>query len=161
MTIDAFWELIESAWSEHPALLKKRDKAIADGNRKALVALADDIEDTILDDYQDSLYELERDELTAFIQHLEERLYNIDREAIMDAAGSSEEGFVYARCYIVAMGRRYYGLVEGDPSKAVPDAEAEGFGFTAYSIYADRFDEEFKRNSKHSIAARSNKAAWS
>lgn len=160
MTLDAFWELIESAWNEHPALVKKRDRAVADNSRKALVALADDIEDTIFDDFQDLLYELDREELVSFIHILEERLYHLDRHAIFESTDSSEEGFVYARCFIIAMGKAYFDAVAGDPSKAVPDAEAEGFGFTAYSVFADRFDEDFKPNTKHNISTGSNKQAW-
>ena len=161
MTLDAFWELIESAWSEHPALLKKRETALAKNNPMAIATLADDIEDTIFDDFQDLLYELTREDLVGFIHTLEERLYNLDRKAIHEATESNDESFVYARCFIIAVGRAYYDAVDADPSKAVPDAEAEGFGFTAYSVFADRFDEDFKPNSSHNIGTRSNKAGWS
>jgi hypothetical protein len=160
MTLDQFWNIIETAWEGHPKLLAKRDKAIAADDTPAMVKLADDIEDTILDDYQDQLYELERDELISFIHNLEERLYNIDRSEIQKATDCSDDGFIYARCFIVAMGKKYYDIVDNDPSKAAMDAEAEGFGFTAYSVYDDRFDEQFKRNSKHSIESGSNKAGW-
>lgn len=161
MTTASFWELIEEAWQEHPALLKKRDAAVAAGNEKALTALADAIEDSVIEGFENRLYDLERDELISFIHILEERLYHIDRSEIQEATDGSDDGFLYARCYIVAMGEAYYNAVDKDPSKAAMDAEAEGFGFTAYSVYADRYDEQFPRNSKHNIESGSNKAGWS
>lgn len=160
MTTASFWELIEAAWQDQPALLKKRDKAMAADDRKTLTALADAIEDSVIEGFENRLYDLEREDLTAFIHILEERLYHIDRSDIQEGTDGSDDGFLYARCYIVAMGEAYYDAVDKDPSKAAPDAEAEGFGFTAYSVYADRFDEQFPRNSKHNIGTGSNKAGW-
>lgn len=160
MTNEQFWGIIENAWEAHPRLLAKRDKAVAADNKEAMLKLADDIEDTILDNYQDQLYDLDKDELVAFIHMLEERLYQIDRADIQAATDGSDDGFLYCRCFIVAMGKSYYELVDRDASKAAMDAEAEGFGFTAYSVYDDRFDEQFKRNSKHRIESGSNQAGW-
>ncbi|RYE14964.1 MAG: DUF4240 domain-containing protein, partial [Sphingobacteriaceae bacterium] len=155
-----FWDLIEGAWQNAEESNKKRLKAIGSNDAGDLEDLADEIEDNVLTTYEDRLYELEKNELIDFIHTLEERLYNIDRKEIHEYTDGSDDGFLYVRCYIVAMGKDYYNMIDKDPKKATPDVEAEGFGFTAYSVYADRFDEDFKRNSRHNIETGSNDQAW-
>ncbi|RYY11345.1 MAG: DUF4240 domain-containing protein [Chitinophagaceae bacterium] len=160
MDLEKFWDLIEGSWQDAEDANKKRLSAIKTNDQGDLEALADEIEDNVLTTYEDRLYELEKNELTGFIHILEERLYNIDRAEIHEYTDGSDDGFLYVRCYIVAMGRAYYDMIDKDPKKATPDVEAEGFGFTAYSVYADRFDEDFRRGSKHNIETGSNAKGW-
>jgi hypothetical protein len=65
------------------------------------------------------------DELTSLDRVLERKLYDIDRTDIQAVTDGSDDGFLYARGFIVAMGRDFYDAVVGDPQVAVLDAECE------------------------------------
>lgn len=57
---------------------------------------------------------------TLFEDVLTECLYDLDGEAYADAAGESgksRDRFLYARCYVVAAGEKFYEKVEDNPSK--------------------------------------------
>jgi len=59
-------------------------------------------------------------ELFAFEEALSQKLYAIDGEQFADQAGESagsDDGFLYARCYVVAKGRAFYEAVKSDPSR--------------------------------------------
>ncbi|EWH12727.1 hypothetical protein KLA_13114 [Cellulophaga geojensis KL-A] len=59
------------------------------------------------------------------------------------------------------MGKDYYNSIDNNPSKAKFDLEAEGFGFSAYQVYEELFNEEFDRYSSHSMESCSNSNGWS
>ncbi|RYF97378.1 MAG: DUF4240 domain-containing protein [Chitinophagaceae bacterium] len=160
MTLEKFWEYLEEVWAAESELKKKRRKALDTDDEKLFQDLTIEIEEVLLESYEDMLYNLEKSELESFIHHLEERLFNIDRKDVHKYIEGSDDGFLYCRCFVVAMGEEYYNRVDKSPGAAHPDLEAEGFGFTAYSVYADRFDDEFERNSKHNIETGSNLSGW-
>lgn len=59
-------------------------------------------------------------EIEAFAEHLSECLFTLDGEVFANHAGesgSSDDGFLYARCYVVAKGRSYFEAVLADPKK--------------------------------------------
>lgn len=63
---------------------------------------------------------LSEDEIEAFAELLARHLYDIDGQSYADNAGESagsDDGFLYARCYVVAKGRDYYQTVKGDPTQ--------------------------------------------
>jgi len=67
---------------------------------------------------QQVLEGLTENELDAFDELLAQQLYNIDGKMYADNAGESagsDDGFLYARCYVVARGRDYYERVKQDP----------------------------------------------
>ena len=97
-----------------------------------------ELESEILENYSKRLLQLDKEEFTSFIHHLEERMYHIDREDIHEYTDGSDDGFVYCRCFIVGMGSEYYELIDNDPSKATMDVEAELFGFSAYGVYEEK-----------------------
>lgn len=155
-----FWQIIETAWNDCPEALKLRTEALKTNDVEDIITLGDEVADNIADALTERLYELEREELGAFILQMEERLYHIDRRDIQARTDGSDDGFLYCRCFIVGMGEEYYNKVDKDPSVAYSDIEAEGIGYLAYGVYADRYDEDHPRNSKHNIASGSNKAGW-
>lgn len=58
-------------------------------------------------------------ELFEFEECLSQKLFAIDGEDFADEAGDSggsDDGFLYARCYVVAKGRAFYDAVLGDPA---------------------------------------------
>jgi len=160
MTEQKFWEIIEMSWADSPKLYKQRAKALKSNDEEILEELSGELEDTILENYNRRLLALDKEELTKFIHILEERLYNIDREEIQEHTDGSDDGFLYCRCFILGMGQQYYDMVDKEPSKATMDLEAEMFGFSAYSIYEEKFEEEFDRYSIHSIETCSNENGW-
>lgn len=160
MTEQRFWEIIELSWADSPKLEKKRAKALKSNDEEILEELSEELEDTILENYNKRLLALSKDDFTKFIHILEERLYNIDREKIQEYTDGSDDGFLYCRCFIVGMGQEYYNRIDKDPSNATMDLEAESFGFSAYQQYEEKFGEEFDRYSVHSIESCSNKNGW-
>lgn len=161
MTEKKFWEIIEASWADSPELDKTRAKAIKTNDQELVEILSGELEYTILENYKNILLALNKEELTGFIHLLEERLYHIDRGEIQEYTDGSDDGFLYCRFFIVGMGEKYYNMVDKDPSKATMDAEAELFGFSAYEVYEEKFQEEFDRYSIHSIESCSNENAWS
>jgi Protein of unknown function (DUF4240) len=98
MTIDEFWALIAKV--DRTALRDgQEDKAIA----PLTVALATQTEA----------------DMEAFEEHLARALYDLDTRAHADSSGesgNSDDGFLYARCYVVAQGREHYEKVLADPA---------------------------------------------
>jgi len=160
MTENEFWEIIEASWADSPKLNKIRMKAVKTNDEELLEELSDKLQGTILKNYHKRLFELEKDAITNFIHILEEKLYKIDREEIHEYTDGSDDGFLYCRCFILAMGKEYYEIIDNDPSAATMDLEAESFGFAAYEIYKKKFGEEFERNSVYCIESVSNQKEW-
>lgn len=160
MTVQNFWEIIELSWAESPRLYKARAKALKTNDGELLEELSQELEDTILENYQKRLLSLDKDDFTKFIHILEKSLYKIDREEIQEHTDGSDDGFLYCRCFILGMGEEYYNMIDKDPSKAAMGLEAELFGFSAYNVYEEKFGEEFDQYSIHSIESCSNHKGW-
>jgi hypothetical protein len=160
MTEARFWDLIEWAWKDSPKLELRRADAVTTNDEDLLEDLVWPLQSEICENYIDRLSDLSKDELTAFIRIFEEKLYKIDRQEIHEYTDGSDDGFLYCRCFIVAMGQRYYEMVDADPSAAAFDLDAERFGFAAYDIYEEKFDEEFDRGRIHNIESGSNADGW-
>lgn len=160
LPLDNFWTLIELSWSDSPELDNLRQQALQPANRHLLDECGNALSGPILDNYDRRLKQLSQQDLTDFIHTLEERLYHIDRQDVHEYTEGSDDGFLYARCYILGMGRPYYDMVDRDPSRAVADLWAEPFGFHAYQLYEERFGEEFDRGTEHDIETCSNFEGW-
>jgi len=154
-----FWDLIESAW-EKSGKNKDRKKAIETNDEETLEELSQFIEIELIGFYQTELEKLDKNDFIAYIHHFENKLYQIDREEIHEYTDGSDDGFLYCRCFILAMGKEYFNMIDGNPSKAKFDLEAEEFGFEAYMYYEKNFSEEFERNSIHCIESCSNPKGW-
>ncbi|CAA6799384.1 MAG: Unknown protein [uncultured Aureispira sp.] len=160
MLQENFWEIIEQSWLDSSELYEQRKKAIQNNKEALLEQLSYKLEDVVTKNYIKRLSELSKENLTSFIHLLEERMYHIDRKEIHTHTDGSDDGFLYCRCFIVGMGKAYYNMIDENPSKAKFDLEAEGFGFSAYQVYENLFDEEFDRYSKHSMESCSNENGW-
>ncbi|WP_425628802.1 DUF4240 domain-containing protein [Cellulophaga lytica] len=159
MEEEQFWKIIEQSWEDSPQIKKLRDEA--KDNEASLEQLSYKLEEDITENYIKRLSKLGKDELTEFIHFLEERIYHIDRKEIHTYTDGSDDGFLYCRCFILGMGKDYYNSIDNNPSKAKFDLEAEGFGFSAYQVYEELFNEEFDRYSSHSMESCSNSNGWS
>jgi len=96
MTDSEFWELI----------------ALID-----VAALEDGREDEAVEPLQSALNVKSESELFGFEEALSQKLYAIDGEGFADNAGDSggsDDGFLYARCFVVAKGHEFYEAVKSD-----------------------------------------------
>jgi hypothetical protein len=102
---------------------------------------------------------LSRDELIAFDRILERKLYDLDRADVQAQTDGSDDGFLYARGYIVGLGRPYYEAVLADPKKAFTDMEEERITYLPDDVFEERFGERIPR-SEISRESGSNAAGW-
>ncbi len=155
-----FWDLIERAWERigvEPNRLR-RGLIDRDGDDEAHAV------DEYLEMFLDRLRELSRHasaaELTALDRVLERKLYDIDRADIQQVTDGSDDGFLYCRGFIVAMGQDFYNAVVADPSVAVLDAECEMMCYFFASLHDDRFGGFPDTGSGISRESVSNQAGW-
>jgi len=89
----------------------------------------------------DQCRELPGGKLTSLDRVLERKLYDIDRADIQAVTDGSEDGFLYARGFIVATGSDFHDAVASDPQVAMPDAECEEMCYFFADLYRERFGE--------------------
>jgi hypothetical protein len=109
MDLATFWSLVETS--------RRRAQRAADD---------DDIDGDVDDAQVEALVELLRprtaEELVAFDRHFRDRLAEADTDRMLYAAadelgGTSDDGFLYFRCWLVGLGRRSFESVVDDPSR--------------------------------------------
>lgn len=82
-------------------------------------ALDNGNEDRAIHPLREALVKKAEEDLFAFEEQLALHLYAIDGEVYADNAGDSggsDDGFLYARCYVVAKGREFFEAVKSDPT---------------------------------------------
>ena len=155
-----FWSLIESAWQrvgDEPSAL-----------RKALIERESDNDAYTLHEYLDGFLDnlraltegLSSVELTDLDRVLERKLYDVDRADIQEVTDGSDDGFLYCRGFIVAMGQEFYEAVRADPTVAVLDAECESMCYFFAHLHNDRYGNWPETDSGISRESTSNQAAW-
>jgi hypothetical protein len=155
-----FWSIIEEAWQEVDGSAAARKK-LARGtlDEDGALELAEQAVSEFIPALRASLDPLPRDELLEFDRILERKLYNIDRAAIQEHTDGSDDGFLYARDFIVAAGQAYYDAVSNEPSRALMDLECEDMCYISFHVFAEKFGE--MPHSGISRETGSNKAGWS
>ncbi|GAA5194393.1 hypothetical protein GCM10023322_58650 [Rugosimonospora acidiphila] len=159
-----FWALIESAWERlgaEPAALRRalieRDPAADDEDAYAI--------DKWLDPFLGNLLalaaELSSQELTDLDRVAERKLYDIDRSDVHDVTDGSDDGFLYCRGFIVAMGREFYEAVSATPAMAIVDAECERMCYLFTHLHDERFGDWPETDSGISRESGRNTAGWS
>jgi hypothetical protein len=147
-----FWALIETAWERTGSAEARR--ALLDG----------EFDHALLDRFIDALRSLSTDltsaELTALDRVAERALYEIDRADIQAVTDGSDDGFLYARGFIVAMGREHYDAVRADPEVAVPDAECEELCYFFAHLHDKLYGGFPETGSDISRETASNPAGW-
>jgi hypothetical protein len=107
-------------------------------------------------------------DIDQFQEHLSQMLYAIDGQQWIEESGDSSgsgDGFLYARCYVLAKGQEYYKRVLENPS-AMPkssDQWAESLLYVAGQAWAaitGKDEEEYDRESSVSFESFSNEAQW-
>ena len=158
MTEKRFWSLIESAWLEVGGKAKARQK-LAEG--KLSEAKAEDLVESleeVIEELTDELGKLTAEELLEFDRILERKLFAIDREDVHEHTDGSDDGFLYARGFIVAAGHGYYEAVNANPSIALSALECEEMCYLSRHLYEEKFGEA--PASGISRESGSNKAGW-
>ena len=157
-----FWSMIEEAWKSagdggaHAAARKKlaQGKLSEEGAEELVVVATDEIIPAL----QAALQQLSREDLLAFDRILERKLYDIDRSDVQEQTDGSDDGFLYARGFIVAAGKGYYDSVNADLSRAMMDMECEDLCYLPVRVYQERFGE--MPPSDISRESASNPAGW-
>ena len=138
-----FWARVEAAWAQCSAEANRVRRALAaraPGPDTDLSAVEGALP-VFLGTLADQCRELPGGELTSLDRVLERKLYDIDRADIRAVTDGSEDGFLYARGFIVALGRDFYDAVTSDPQVAVLDAECEEMCYFFAHLYRERFGE--------------------
>lgn len=158
MDENLFWSLIEAAWQTADGQVKARQR-LADGKLSDEKAeeLAEALEE-VIPALRGLLDELPAAELLAFDRILERKLYAIDRAEVQERTDGSDDGFLYARGFIVAAGRGYYEAVNADPGKALMDLDCEEMCYLPWQLYREKFGNV--PDSGISRESCSNKAGW-
>src|ERR1700682_825159 len=125
MDENRFWSMIESAWETVGGWTKIRqnltDGELSDEKTKSLLESLEEVIPAL----RVQLDLLSAEDLLAFDRILERKLYDIDRAEIQEHTDGSDDGFLYARGFIVAAGRGYFDAVNAKPSVALTDLECE------------------------------------
>ena len=153
-----FWSLIEAAWQSVGGKAKDRQKLaegkLSEGKAEALMETLGEVVSALTD----LLGKLTAPELMEFDRILERKLHAIDRAEIQEHTDGSDDGFLYARGFIVAAGHGYYEAVHTDPAIAMMDLECEEMCYLSSHLYRDKFGE--MPASGISRESCSNKEAW-
>ncbi|PUZ29224.1 hypothetical protein DCC81_07100 [Chitinophaga parva] len=155
-----FWQLIEASWTDSPEDNEDRIDALETNDEDELLELADTMSDVIMHNYRRRLGELDKPSMAAFLRILEVKMYELDRKEIHDHLDGSDDGFVYARGFVIFMGEEYFNKINEDPSQGTFDTRCEEFVFEGYSIYEEKFEEPFERYQVCSVETGSNKEGW-
>lgn len=141
MNEDQFWQSIETAWSQAGGFSEHRASLATSLSEEVDAQQLDEPLFRVIDFLRRYLQELPQADLLEYDRILERKLYEIDRSEIQQFTDGSDDGFLYARGFIVAVGRRYYEAVNQDPSKAIMDVECEDMCYLPYHVYLERFGE--------------------
>ena len=159
MDEDRFWSMIESAWQAAGGSSRARQE-LADGKLPESDAeeLVESLEEDVIPALREQLDELSAAELLAFDRILERSLYDLDRAEIQEHTDGSDDGFLYARGFIVAAGKTYCEAVKANPSVAMADLECEEMCYISFHLYEGKFGEVTP--SGISRESCSNKVGW-
>jgi hypothetical protein len=150
--------MIEAAWKSAGGKVALRRKLaegkLPDEKAEELVEVLDEVVPAL----REQLDQLSAKELLAFDRILERKLYDIDRQEIQEHTDGSDDGFLYARGFIVAAGQGYYDAVNANPETALMDLECEEMCYLSWHLYQKKFGEVPASGICRESC--SNKAAW-
>lgn len=150
--------MIEAAWESVDGKTQARQKLAAGNLSEEKAEVLQENLDEVVEALRSALDELSAEELRAFDGILERKLFDIDREEVHAATDGSDDGFLYARGFIVATGQGYYDAVNATPSIAMMDLECEEMCYLSWHLYRKKFGE--MPPSDISRESNSNQAGW-
>ncbi len=112
-----------------------------------------------------ALAALPEHEIEAFQETLAQKLYALDTLSHWRTYGwRSNDGFLYARAWVVASGPTFYELVKNDPTAlpagSLESPEFEPLLYVARTAYVQQTGREFPGATGVSYETHSNKDAW-
>ncbi|MBB5804197.1 hypothetical protein F4560_003965 [Saccharothrix ecbatanensis] len=159
-----FWALLENAWAGLGPEPNGVRRALAGRDVSAdAFEEATELEehlDRVLATLADECAGLSAEELIALDRVVERKLHEIDRADVHEVTEGSDDGFLYARGFIVAMGREFYEAVSRDPRVAIGDAEGEAMCYFFARVHADRFGDYPETGSGISRESGTNRGGW-
>ena len=131
-------------------------------------AIRDGDEDAALSPLLQTLSERSDVELAGFAEQLAQVLFQRGGQVYADCAGdsgNSDDGFLYARCYVVALGRDHYERVVASPSEMPESLEewCEGLRYVpqrAWAALTGNQEEAWPHRTSVSDESGSNRALW-
>ncbi|GAT70230.1 hypothetical protein PS9374_05910 [Planomonospora sphaerica] len=164
---ERFWGLVEAAWAPLGAEVERARRALTHraagpggDSRDASVAVVEAALPKFLGNLRSAGEGLSAQELTDLDRVVERKLHDIDRADVQAVTDGSDDGFLYARGFIVAMGRDFYTAVAEDPETAVPDAECERMCYFFAHLHHERHGAFPDTGSGISRESCSNPAGW-
>lgn len=155
-----FWSLIESAWDMVGVEPSARRKALIERDSDDDVYAVDAYLGEFLANLRTLCLELSSAELTDLDRVLERKMYDIDRVDIQEVTDGSDDGFLYCRGFIVAMGRDFYAAVAADPTVAILDAECESMAYFFANLHNEVHATYPDTDSGISRETASNRDGW-
>lgn len=130
-----------------------------------LTALHEGDEDGALAKLDDAVADLPRAELEGFEEVLAAKLYALDGRIYAVAAGdsgTSDDGFLYARCFVVACGKSHYERVLADPTQMPTSLDdwCEGLLYVASTAFEGQSDEDWSFSATLDYETGSNHRLW-
>lgn len=150
-TESQFWELIENAWEQFEVPNQIRQQIVKEGGTpKTLPAASQALNELVIPVIETKLKSFSKEDLIAFDQILERKLYNIDREEVQYYIEGGDDLFLYKRGFIVGMGKAYYDQINANPVVATQDKfswyitggiDCQSMCFVATIIFYDTYDD--------------------
>ncbi|MEV4001335.1 DUF4240 domain-containing protein [Actinomadura sp. NPDC049753] len=166
MTDERFWDLIEAAWAPLGDEVAAARRALTtrdlstDVWEMPEISVVDKGLDAFLGNLEAAARDLSAEELTDLDRVCERLLHDIDRADIHEVTDGSDDGFLYARGFIVAMGRDFYTAVAADPRVAVLDADCESMCYFFAHAHRGRFGDFPDTGSGISRESCTNRDGW-
>jgi Protein of unknown function (DUF4240) len=154
-----FWTMIDSAWQAVGGKIEARRKLVEGRLSEAEAQELEIALEEVVPALGDALDRLPAEQLLAFDRLLERSLYDIDRAEIHDHTDGSDDGFLYRRGFMVAVGREYYDAVNANPALAREGLECEEICYLPWWLYRERFGKKVPP-SGISRESNSNAAGW-
>lgn len=157
------WELVEVAWARLGTEVNVVRRALAarpPGGHPDGLSVVKGAREAFAASLARQCHGLTAAELTAFDRVVERKLYDLDSVELHAVTDGSDDGFLYAQGFNVAMGRRFYYAVAADALKAVPGAELEEMCYFFAHLCHERYGKFPDTASGISRESCSNPAGW-
>ncbi|GAA3462854.1 DUF4240 domain-containing protein [Saccharothrix longispora] len=159
-----FWTMLENAWAGLGPEANDLRRALAkrDTSTEAFdeAAQLEEHLDRVLVALREAAADLSSAELTALDRVVERKLHDIDRRDVHEVTDGSDDGFLYARGFVVALGQEFYEAVARDPRIAVEDASAESFCYLFAHLHSEKFGDYPETGSGITRESFANPAGW-
>lgn len=159
------WAMIEAAWKPRGAKVnalrtKLATRDLDDEDDELDIEPIEDALESVIETLRTTMADLSKEDLAAVDRVLERKLYDIDRQDIQEVTDGSDDGFLYARGFIVVLGQAFYDAVSATPELAITDAECEEMCYLPAHIHKERFGAMPKHDDGISRESGSNSEAW-